>query len=188
MYKIVALFGEAGSGKDFMLNKVLAARPDYHGIISCTTRPMRQGEQHGVNYFYYTDEEFQKQINADTMLECVVFNNWYYGTSMDSVREDKINIGVFNPHGIHDLLDHGDCEILAVRVRVPDKVRLMRQLNREEDPDVKEVCRRFLADYTDFGDIDFPFIEIQNIDEADAEAGLKEILCQIERKFAQGQN
>ena len=30
MYKIVALFGEAGTGKDFMLNKVLAARPDWH--------------------------------------------------------------------------------------------------------------------------------------------------------------
>ena len=41
MYKIVALFGEAGTGKDFMLNKVLAAKPEYHGIISCTTRPMR---------------------------------------------------------------------------------------------------------------------------------------------------
>ena len=63
MYKIVALFGEAGTGKDFMLNKVLAARPDWHKIISCTTRPKRQGEQHGVNYFYHTMDEFKEKIN-----------------------------------------------------------------------------------------------------------------------------
>lgn len=68
IYKIVALFGEAGSGKDFMLNKVLAMRPDWHKIISCTTRPMRQGEQHGVNYFYHTMDEFKEKINNDQSL------------------------------------------------------------------------------------------------------------------------
>lgn len=188
MYKIVALFGEAGTGKDFMLNKVLAAKPEYHGIISCTTRPMRQGEQHGVNYFYYTDEQFQEKINADTMLESVVFNNWYYGTSTESVCEDKINIGVFNPQGIHDLLARGDCEVLAFRLRVPDMVRMSRQLSREENPDIREVCRRFLADYSDFGEIDFPYTEIKNVNNLDAEAGLEAIVCQIEHTFGQGRH
>ena len=188
MYKIVALFGEAGTGKDFMLNKVLAARPDWHKIISCTTRPKRQGEQHGVNYFYHTMDEFKEKINNDQMLECVMFNNWYYGTSTDSVVEDNINVGVFNPQGINDLLARGDCEVLAIRLRTPDKTRLWRQLYREEDPDVKEVCRRFLADYSDFGEIDFPYYEIRNATELDGWTGPEEIVYQTETTFGQGRH
>lgn len=187
MYKIVALFGEAGTGKDTFLQKILALKPEYHGIISCTTRPKRQGEEQGINYFYYTDEQFREKIFGDQMLECVIFNNWYYGTSTESVQEDKINIGVFNPTGISELLERNDCEVLAFRLRTPDKMRLMRQLDREENPDVKEVCRRFLADYSDFGEIDFPYYEINNINKLDIITGSLEIIDQVERTFAEGQ-
>lgn len=58
MYNIIALMGEAGSGKDRTLQELLAADPSLHEIISCTTRPKRQGEAHGVNYYYYTPEQF----------------------------------------------------------------------------------------------------------------------------------
>lgn len=56
MYKIIALIGEAGTGKDSLMNAILALRPDFHEIVNCTTRPRREGEVHGVNYFYYTPE------------------------------------------------------------------------------------------------------------------------------------
>jgi guanylate kinase len=42
--KIVALIGESGSGKDTFMQEVLKLRPDLHEIISCTTRPIREGE------------------------------------------------------------------------------------------------------------------------------------------------
>ena len=64
MYKIIALCGEAGSGKDTFMREVLKLRPDLHEIVSCTTRPMREGEQEGVNYFYYTPNEFLDKIVA----------------------------------------------------------------------------------------------------------------------------
>ena len=45
MFKIVALIGEAGSGKDTIMQRILASSPlAFNEIISCTTRPMREGE------------------------------------------------------------------------------------------------------------------------------------------------
>lgn len=56
MYKIIALIGQAGSGKDTILREVLNQMPELNEMISCTTRPKREGEVDGVNYFYLTPE------------------------------------------------------------------------------------------------------------------------------------
>lgn len=188
MYNIVILMGEAGAGKDKMMQEVLKKAPRFHEIISCTTRPMREGEVHGVNYYYYTPEVFGDMILFGEMLECTVFNNWFYGTSFESVRSDGvINIGVFNPSGVEMLLQREDCNLLVFWVKCSDKTRLMRQLNREENPDVHEVVRRFMADYEDFSDINFEVIEITNENKEDLERGAEEIIAQTQRWIAQGQ-
>jgi guanylate kinase len=124
------------------------------------------------------------------MLECTVFNDWFYGTSYDSVRSDGvINIGVFNPTGVESLLARPDCNVLVYWIKAKDKTRLLRQLNREEDPDVREVVRRFQADYNDFDGIDeeLPVIILGNETPEDLEYNVKAILCQSESIFARGQ-
>ena len=154
MYKIIAIMGEAGTGKDSLMQEILKLKPEFHEIISCTTRPMRQGEAEGVNYYYYTPEQFGDRVLYNEMLECTVFNDWFYGTSYDSVRSDCINIGVFNPTGVESLLARSDVDVKVIRVVAEDKTRLIRQLNREERPDVREIVRRFNADWMDFDGID----------------------------------
>ena len=63
MYKLVALIGEAGTGKDTLLYYFVGERPNtFNKIISCTTRPIREGEKEGVNYYYLTDTEFTNKI------------------------------------------------------------------------------------------------------------------------------
>lgn len=154
MYKILAIMGEAGTGKDSLMQAILAKRPDFHEIVSCTTRPMREGEAEGVNYFYYTPEQFGDRVLHGEMLECTVFNDWFYGTSFDSVRSDCTNIGVFNPTGVEALIENPEVDVKVIRVTCTDKTRLLRQLNREENPDVYEIVRRFKADMCDFEDIE----------------------------------
>lgn len=183
MYKIVALMGEAGSGKDRTLKEVLKAAPYFNEIISCTTRPPRQGEQHGVNYYFYTLKEFEEKVNNNEMLEHTVFNHWCYGTSIESLKEDDINIGVFNPAGVRSLLARDDCDVLVFRVCANDKTRLLRQLNREANPDVREVVRRFQADYDDFDNIEFRTIPLPNDYKDDLMWNTREILNQTQRKF-----
>lgn len=55
-YQIIAIMGEAGSGKDTLMKKVLEQEPMVVEIISSTTRPPREGEVDGVNYYFITPE------------------------------------------------------------------------------------------------------------------------------------
>lgn len=189
MYKIIAIMGEAGTGKDSLMQEILKLKPEFHEIISCTTRPKRQGEIEGVNYYYYTPEQFGDRVLHDEMLECTVFNDWFYGTSYDSVRSDCVNIGVFNPTGVESLLARPDVDVKVIRVVAEDKTRLIRQLNREEWPDVREIVRRFNADWMDFDGIeeDFECIKVLNGQGADLVAGAMLALAQLKPWLDQGQ-
>lgn len=152
--KLVALMGKAGAGKDALLHKIFEnfGYDDFEEIISCTTRPPREGEVNGVNYHFLTSEEFADRLMNGDMIEATVFRDWCYGTSYDSLNPDKINIGVYNPQGVGIFLDMGHLiDLYVLYVDCDDKTRLIRQLTREKDPDVNEIIRRFQTDYEDFG-------------------------------------
>lgn len=191
MYKIIALIGESGAGKDSIMQGVLQQLNDtslIHKIVNCTSRPKREYEINGINYYFYSDQQFMDKIQNNEMLEFANFNNWWYGTSYDSVRHDKINIGVFNPSGVRQLLNREDCDVIVYWVRTADKTRLLRQLNRETSPNVREIVRRFSTDYEDFKNIDFDFIEVVNENIDDFDNGVKAIVYQFEVLCAQGQS
>ena len=159
---IIALFGPAGSGKDYLLRnlfdnkeKLIDVYDDISEIISQTTRPPRDNEQDGVNYYFKTEEQFLKDIKDNNLLEWTTFRDWYYGTNFHAMDMDAINIGVFNVTGIQTLLTDSRVKVIPVAVTASPKTRLIRQLTREENPDVKEIIRRFGTDAHDFEYLDF---------------------------------
>ena len=189
MYKIIALIGEAGCGKDTILKEVLAAAPTtFNEIISCTTRPPREGEVDGVNYFFIDAEEFAYKVLNYEMIEATSFNDWFYGTSYDALRSDVPNIGVFNPDGIRALQGRPDIELTVYKVVCTDKIRLLRQLSRENDPNVDEIVRRYKTDKEDFFDLEFEYIELPNEINLDLSLAVKQIVSQYEVTGGQGQN
>lgn len=167
-YKVMVLCGEAGSGKDTILNALIRKNPNlFHPIISCTTRPPREGEKDGVNYHFLTVDDFAEKISNDEMLEATCFNDWMYGTEYAALSEDKINIGVFNPEGIETLSLDKKIDMYAYYIEVSDKERLIRQLNRETNPDVFEIIRRFRTDCEDFSDLKFYYNIVKNENKRD---------------------
>lgn len=162
--KIIAICGKAGSGKDSILHQ-LKKSYDVQEIISCTTRPMREGEQDGVNYFYLTNEQFADKLVNNDMLEATVFNDWCYGTMKSSLSKNKWNVGVFNLQGIEILQENPQIDLKIFYIYTPDKLRLLRQLQREDDPNCHEIIRRFSADEKDFQflELKFNFIQLKNI-------------------------
>ena len=160
--KVIALFGKSGAGKDTLQNMMIAQNNNMHKIISCTTRPPRENEVNGVDYYFMDEEEFSIKVIAGDMLEHTIFRNWFYGTPIQSLDPTKTNIGVFNIAGIRTLLEDQRLDVHPIYVQVSDKTRLMRALSREQDPDCKEICRRFLTDEEDFKDIDFDYKVFNN--------------------------
>lgn len=157
MYKLVAIIGEAGSGKDYLVKQLVQNNPDlFHKIVPCTTRPQRDGEIDGETYHFISNNDFQDLASHDKILDQTCFKHWYYGSRIDLLDENKINIGVFNPTGIRQVLKRKSLiQIKLYRLKVDDKIRIIRQLEREESPDITEIARRFLADKEDFNNLDF---------------------------------
>ena len=162
-YKIIAIMGKAGSGKDSLCHTLLnlPELSNAQPIISCTTRPIRDYECDGVDYYFITNHQFTEQVLNGEMLEATAFNNWCYGTSIKSLNKDKINIGVFNPEGVEYLQENTNIDLQVIYITANDKVRLLRQLNREENPDCHEIVRRFGTDEKDFSE--GRIAEIRNI-------------------------
>lgn len=151
-YKIIAICGKSAAGKDTFLRYVIKNNPEVHEIISCTTRPPREGEVEGKNYFFLTNAQFADKYLKNEMLEVSEFRGWGYGTSLDGINPSLINVGVFNPAGIHSLMKNPKVDLYVVMVEASDKVRLSRSLDRETNPDVDEIVRRYMTDKKDFED------------------------------------
>ena len=148
-FTVVAFVGKSGAGKDYCAHKMLEDHPENtHFIVSSTTRPKRDYEIEGKDYHFLTEAEFA----ASTFVETASFNGWHYGTRLGDLRLDRINVGVFNPTGIKTLAAQDNINLTIVYVKASDKTRLLRQLNREEEPNVQEIIRRFATDEADFKD------------------------------------
>lgn len=154
MKKVIAICGKSGSGKDSILKGVLNKKPEvFAPIVSYTTRPKREGEIEGVDYYFITSEQMASKIMNGEMLEATSFNGWVYGTSIDSLKDDKVNIGVYNLEGLEYLIENkNEIDSLIFYIDASNKIRLLRSLNREENPDIDEIIRRYGTDKTDFLD------------------------------------
>ena len=89
---ILIVSGPSGTGKSTVCSRVRASMPELKFSVSCTTRAPRTGEQHGVDYYFLSVEEFKSRINNNEFIEYAeVFNN-YYGTLKSEVI-DRVKNG-----------------------------------------------------------------------------------------------
>lgn len=155
---IIAICGKSASGKDTFLKNYLKQNPSTNKILLATSRPIREGEINGKDYSFCKRNKIKK--NTEEYLWPIEYNNWTYAIVKNSIKENQENIGVFNLYWIKKLLseENTDYDVILVNLYVDDKIRLFRSLNREKNPDCKEICRRFLADENEWNDIDFQIL------------------------------
>lgn len=86
--KIVILSGPSGSGKSTIIKNLMKTRPDLRlGFsVSMTSRKPREGEEHGREYYFVSEEDFRKKIDADELVEWEeVYAGTFYGTLKSEV-------------------------------------------------------------------------------------------------------
>ncbi len=91
---LVVLSGPAGSGKSTIAGRLITGNNNIRRAVTATTRQPRPGEQHGVDYFFLTEEEFKRRIAADEFLEYTRFNGNYYGAPRRELEENLKKSGV----------------------------------------------------------------------------------------------
>lgn len=85
---LTVISGFSGAGKGTVMKRLLEKYPEEYALsISCTSRSPRPGEQDGREYFFKTNEEFEKMIAEDAFLEHAKYVDHYYGTPAAYVKE-----------------------------------------------------------------------------------------------------
>ncbi len=161
MGKIVCLMGKSSTGKDTIYKRLLAQEDlGLKRIVPYTTRPMRAGEQEGVEYHFTDEAGFQKLKEEGKIIEDRAYDTvhglWRYFTVADSSvnlsRNSYCIIGTLEAY-VQIRKFFGEEQVLPVLIELDDGERLQRALGRErkqEHPRYEEMCRRFLADNKDF--------------------------------------
>ncbi len=84
---ILVLSGPSGCGKSSVISEALERFGDIHFSISTTTRPKRPHEKDGVDYYFISKKQFEKEIEEGCFLEWAKVHDNYYGTSLRPIEE-----------------------------------------------------------------------------------------------------
>ncbi|HID79595.1 MAG TPA: guanylate kinase [Aquifex aeolicus] len=83
---VYILSAPSGAGKTTVGNLLLREVPYLEKVITVTTRSPREGEKHGVDYYFLSEDEFLKKIEKGEFLEWARVYRYYYGTPKSEVE------------------------------------------------------------------------------------------------------
>ena len=90
--ELIAVSAPSGGGKTTIVKKILNLYPEIIFSVSATTRPKRENETDGVEYFFISEDEFKNRADNNEFVEWEKFYDYYYGT-FKSFINDNINSG-----------------------------------------------------------------------------------------------
>ena len=157
-HKRIVLVGKAASGKDHLRKKYESRGFKY--AVSYTTRPPREDEVNGKDYFFITDEESTKMIESNMFYEHVYFNGWLYGTTVNQFFTDDLFI--MTPAGISHIKPEDRANSFIIYIDIYMFIRKQRLVNRMMPGD--SLTRRIEADELDFMDFNDYDLRITNED------------------------
>ena len=154
--QLYVISGPSGCGKDTIVNNLLKKNNNLWLSISCTSREPRGKEKNGVEYFFLSEEEFEKEIENDGFLEYAKYAGNYYGTPKKSI-EEHLNKGedvilVIEIQGalkIKNLLP----ETLFIFILPPSMKELKRRLEGRGTEDKEKIDKRFLRAYEEINEV-----------------------------------
>ena len=141
----IALVGAAASGKDY-LRKRFMNRGFVYGV-SHTTRPPREGEVNGVDYYFVSDYKFIEMIGQDKFAEWQEFNGWKYG--LFKPEFERCDVMILNAEAVDLLEPEYRDRLFVIYIDVDERVRRERLVSRNDKDD--SIDRRINADNEQFG-------------------------------------
>jgi guanylate kinase len=106
--KVFVITGPSGVGKGTLIKKLLERVPDLALSVSATTRQPREGEEHGRDYHFLTEEQFRERRDAGDFLEFASYSGNHYGTLNSELQR---------------CLDKGRSVVLEIEVQGATQVR-----------------------------------------------------------------
>ncbi len=154
MKKIIILVGPSGSGKTSLANTL--SSKGFYRPVTCTTRARRTNEKHGVDYYFLSEEEFNKKKHNQELADYdQIFNTWYGVEKNQLLLNDKNVIMPATFKGICNLKAHFD-NVISVFLNPPcEKVLIERMKERLMSADLIDARIKSIR------------LEMQNLDKCD---------------------
>lgn len=193
MGRIYYLLGKSATGKDTLYKEILKRRPKLRTVTMYTTRPIREGETDGVEYFFTGREELERQLASGKVIESRTYQTiagpWTYYTVDDgqfNVADDESCLMIGTLESYDKMCAYFEAgKMVPVYIEVPDGIRLLRAVKREENqkkPNYREVCRRYLADEKDFSEENLERLGVtKRYQNTDMEICVEEILRDLDK-------
>ena len=142
--KLYVVSGASGVGKSTVLGKLMEARNDLRFSVSATTRPPRESEVDGVNYYFVSRETFQQMLERKEFLEHSAHMDNFYGTPKGQL-EEKLALG----NVVLDIEPNGAFQVREARpdatlifIMPPSMEELERRLRGRGDTSEEQVTLR----------------------------------------------
>lgn len=193
MGRIYYLLGKSATGKDTLYKEILKRRPKLRTVTMYTTRPIREGETDGVEYFFTGREELERQLASGKVIESRTYQTiagpWTYYTVDDgqfNAADDESCLMIGTLESYEKMCTYFESgKMVPVYIEVPDGIRLLRAVKREENqkkPNYREVCRRYLADEKDFSEENLERLGVtKRYQNTDMEICVEEILRDLDK-------
>lgn len=163
MAKIFYVMGKSASGKDTIYKNLTERLPQLKQVVLYTTRPIREGEKDGEEYYFTTGERLNELRLEGKIIEERTYQTalgpWSYFTVDDGqidVKSDDTYLMIGTLESYEKTRNYYGVDLLIpLYIEVEDGKRLKRALEREfmqKDPKYAELCRRYLADEEDFNE------------------------------------
>ncbi len=154
-HHIIILCGKSACGKGLIESKLV--KNGYKRVVTNTTRPPREKEKEGVDYYFRTKDEFFNLISDGQMIEYrsynTAFGTWYYGSSADNIDLDNHDYVItLTLDGAESFLKYfGEEKCIVFYIDAPKAVREQRAKDRDPKGfSQDEWDRRVKADNVDF--------------------------------------
>ena len=149
---LIVISGPSGVGKDSVIQRMKSRELPFHFVVTATTRPARPEETHGVDYFFFSSDEFAAMIDNGELLEYAIVYNDYKGIPKQQVRraldsgvdvvmridvQGAATIRELSPHALMIFLTTQDEEELVNRLKkrkteTPEGLNLRIAMARQE--------------------------------------------------------
>jgi len=162
--KPLMILGPSAVGKDTMINRLKARFPEsVYKLPSYTTRPKRNGETEGVDYFFVTKEEFSKLKNEGKLFGIQEYNNNFYASNKNKLKEALdnkakviiLNYNIETANAVKDELDFNYVAILppseaALRERLIKRGTKAEEIEKRMEKSIKEIQLINEANYINY--------------------------------------
>jgi guanylate kinase len=140
---LIVISGPSGVGKDTVIDCMKERDQSFHFVVTATDRPPRQGEIHGVDYFFVSTDEFVAMIENDELIEYAKVYNDYKGVPKQQV---------------HQALASGQDVVMRVDVQGAETIKelypdalLIFLITKDEDELVERLKARRTENHEDLG-------------------------------------